>query len=179
MLQYLEKAPVATPEQLAKADRLASSGRHALEAKEESFQRCDTDGFLSQWSHGMTHELNSKNADILRNGGYAQFSVLCDSDGNVISTRDFDFPVKGKEWITNTVWLVENEDVIRNIGRKWIPFDFTGKSRIQKKFGFHQELRWFPAYAAMTVPRGQKSTGLAGCANAYVAIFKKGEKNDS
>jgi hypothetical protein len=43
--------------------------------------------------------------------------------------------------------------------------------------GLHEESRWFPAIAKITTG-GRKSTGLSGCANAFVAVFKVGEEND-
>ena len=38
-------------------------------AKEESFERCDTDGFLSQWAHGQLAVKNRLLANLARNDG--------------------------------------------------------------------------------------------------------------
>jgi hypothetical protein len=64
-----------TPEQL---DALAA--QHRQEAQ-DSFDRCDTDGFLSQWAHGITAQKAELQAEILRDGGLAEFPALYDLEG--------------------------------------------------------------------------------------------------
>jgi hypothetical protein len=53
----------------------AAAGRHA-EAQAESFERCDTDGFVSQWCHGLNRGVDRAKADIAAKGGQALFAVL-------------------------------------------------------------------------------------------------------
>lgn len=50
----------------------------------ESFERSDTDGFLSQWASTVTARLYSTLADVAENDGNWTFQVLADADGNVI-----------------------------------------------------------------------------------------------
>jgi hypothetical protein len=64
-------------------------------------------------------------------------------------------------------------DLAAAAGRTWVPVAGLKASRVQKQLGLHEEDRWFPAYAKITTGR-KKSTGLGGCANAYVAVFKEG-----
>lgn len=53
----------------------------ALDAKvEESFERCDTDGFLSQWALGLAAQEKRAQANIEENGGFAFFDGLVDAD---------------------------------------------------------------------------------------------------
>jgi hypothetical protein len=180
MEAFLTEAPAPSAEQLAEIAKLDSEGRRALEMKEESFQRCDTDGFLSQWAHGITADLNREKVKLLKTGGYHQFPVLCDADGNVVASKVYRFAdtFRPDQWNAPKVrrWRLP-DDLAAKAGRKWIPVAGYKASRVQKQLGFHEELRWFPAIAKITTG-GRKSTGLSGCANAFVAVFKVGEEDD-
>lgn len=145
----LKTKPKATSEQLQQAAYFDDMQAQKEEDKRESFARCDTDGFLSQWASGIYAELNRRKAEILRDGGHAEFPVLVDiSTGEVIATKIFSFANKfgGK----NLRWKIEGYN------RKWIPVG--EKSRVQKQMGFCEETRWFPADAE-TASNG---TGLSG-----------------
>ena len=45
-------------------------------AREESFQRCDTDGFLSQWASGMTSQLARAKEQLAEDGWLSDFQGL-------------------------------------------------------------------------------------------------------
>lgn len=64
-------------------DRAAA---HDTEAA-ESFERCDTDGFLSQWAHGVNAQKDRLAADIADNDGYHTFRALFDRDGALVTAR--------------------------------------------------------------------------------------------
>lgn len=170
------EAPKPTEEQIAQIAALKAEAKRKREAKEESFQRCDTDGFLSQWAHGIGAEQDEKTIKILENGGCAQFPVLCDADGNVLAHKVYKFADihRPDQWNApmKKMWRIP-DDKLAKYGRKWVPVGYG--SRIQKKLGLHEESRWFPAVAKLTTG-GRKATGLSGCANAFVAVFKKGEE---
>ena len=55
---------------------------HRKEA--ESFERSDTDGFLSQWAMSVSAQLYSTLADVAERGGTWEFEMLADAAGNVI-----------------------------------------------------------------------------------------------
>jgi len=175
MVAYLTQAPAPSPEHLAEIARLEANAQDQRRRSQESFDRCDTDGFLSQWANDIGAELNARKAELLRNGGYARFRVLCDAAGNVVADRIHEFADRyAPEWSNATVkrWRLP-DDLAAKHGRKWVPVaGYSGKSRVQKKLELHEEDRWFRAYAKITTPRGAKSTGLAGCANAYVGTFR-------
>lgn len=167
MTTYLTTAPAPTAAQLAEIEAMkASAARHA-KAKADSFDRCDTDGFLSQWASGINADLDRTKAELLANGGYAPFPVLCDADGRVIADRVHTFADTFAGYGTVSKWKLGAEDEAK-CGRRWIPRDYTGRSRIQKSLGLHEETRWFPAYAKIT----GSGKGLSGCASAYVAVFR-------
>jgi hypothetical protein len=46
----------------------------------DSFERCDTDGFLSQWASGLTAQLHRRQADLEDAGGVAEFWALYDAE---------------------------------------------------------------------------------------------------
>ena len=50
----------------------------------ESFERCDTDGFLSQWAKGITAEKKRMEADLLENDGLAEIACLVDDRGEIL-----------------------------------------------------------------------------------------------
>ena len=160
---YLRERPASTPAQLAEAERLEASAKRSHEAAEESFQRCDTDGFLSQWALQSSASVDRANIDILRHGGHVSVRVLCDAEGNIVSDRQRTFPHPKFEWQSVTKW-----DLGRDAARRWVPVG--EKSRVQKQLGLHEEIRYVPGYAKLTAPAGAR--GLSGCASAYVGRFR-------
>jgi hypothetical protein len=174
MAAYLNEPPAPTAAQLAKIEALLAEASRQRAKSEESFRRSDTDGFLSQWALDIGARLNERKADLLRHGGYARFPVLCDADGNVIAERIFTFPDRERPWISALRWRLP-DDLAERAGRRWVPVMRAKPSRVQRQLGLHEEDRWYPAFAKITTGNAN-STGLAGCANAYVGIFKRGEE---
>lgn len=175
-MTFFDTKPTPTAEQIAEAKELRDYGRKYRQDAEDSFQRSDTDGFLSQWASNIGAQKNDANATLLENGGCAQFPVLV-YEGQVVADKIYEFADKFNPSIYTPAFVERwklPEDLAVKLGRKWIP---TGsKSKVQKQLGLHEELRWFPAVAIITVPRGQRSTGLGACAVAYVRVVKKGEE---
>jgi len=167
---YRTSAPKPTDAQLDTIYALDEAAAAHAKAKADSFDRCDTDGFLSQWASGINGELARTKRDILLNGGYAQFRVLCDGEGNVVATKVHHF-TNQFSFAPESRWRLP-DSLADGLGRRWIP---TGdKSRVQKRLGLHEETRWFPAYAA--IAGGGK--GLSGCASCYVGVFQEGQPKD-
>lgn len=67
-----------TPEEWRDMARAA----HARSA--ESFERSDTDGYLSQWAGDKTGQLYSLCARVAENGGVWDFPALADASGKLI-----------------------------------------------------------------------------------------------
>jgi len=80
----------------------------------DSFARCDTDGFLSQWASGVNANRYEMEADLMDAGGTAPFWGLFDRHGRRLQAR----LVEG-EW--GLVWCV------RAIGGRtvWVPHTIT------------------------------------------------------
>lgn len=140
----------------AKADR-----KRAI----ESFERCDTDGFLSQWASDLNARKHEREASILENGGLAEFWGLYEGDRRVKAKlvrvyNKFKFAEESK-------WVVEDDDPVCQ-RRKWIP---SGKrSRIQKQLGLCERKEMAPAKACIS----GSGKGLSG--TAWVATFRTGCK---
>lgn len=130
----------------------------------DSFERCDTDGFLSQWASRMTAQLKRAKARIIENGGVSSFVGLYEGDrrvkAKVIETRF------GSSWL-----LHEDEaDLIAARGKPFLP---TGSaSRVLAALGLAERSEIAPAYAHV-IGDGR---GLSGAANARVATLRGGDK---
>lgn len=174
-MTYVDQKPTPTAEQLQRAKELREDSQRCLQSAEESFQRSDTDGFLSQWASTIQAQKNDANARLLEEaGGYAKFPVLV-YEGRVVAEKVYEFADKfAPSWSGATIyrWKLP-ADLADKLGRKWIPQG--SKSKIQKQLGLTEEYRWFPAVAIITTGN-RKSTGLAGAANAYVTVVKRGEE---
>ena len=131
----------------------------------DSFERCDTDGFLSQWAHGFLAQEARAKADLLEAGGVSEFEGLYEGDrriaAKVIRVKN---PFSHK---TDSVWLLR-EDEEAKFGRKFIPFDYTGKGKIQKKLGLTQRREMAKAFVTTT----SNGTGLSGAASARVVTLR-------
>jgi len=77
----------ATAEMLAQAAKYRDEARGNDRDAQESYERCDTDGFLSQWAHGQMADRYYRAADILEAGGCAEFIALFDLEGNLVPAK--------------------------------------------------------------------------------------------
>jgi len=131
---------IASEEQLAEAKRLVEHGDKRLRDKEESFQRCDTDGFLSQWAAGITASEMHLKAAILRQGGTSIFRGLYYKSqrlkAKMVSVyNEYTFSDEMK-------WCCDLTDPLTDEitkSRKWIPTRrLGGNSRIQNQLGIYE-----------------------------------------
>lgn len=70
------------------AEALHAEAQAHYEEQAASFERCDTDGFVSQWASGIMGDLARVKARLVEQGGESEFHALFDLDGNVISTHE-------------------------------------------------------------------------------------------
>lgn len=143
----------------------AEAAREAEQSASDSFDRCDTDGFLSQWASGITAQLHRAQADIAANGGKAEFPALYDLSGNLVAAKlvqtrygvawgilpDDDPDGRFVEWF-HPSHARNQETARRNDARK----------------GFYVGAVMAPANARMA----GSGTGLSGCASAYVETYR-------
>lgn len=75
------------------------AARHEQEAY-DSFERSDTDGFLSQWASGLSAQKARLEADLLEAGGLMETTALFNLDGTVASTHQ-GYGQWGVYWVLN------------------------------------------------------------------------------
>ena len=94
--------------------------READDKAYESFERSDTDGFLSQWALGLSAQKHRLAAEIAEAGGRAEFPALFDLEGNLV-------PAKLVRTQYGTSWAVlADEDDPHGEVAKWV-----GRSRAE------------------------------------------------
>jgi len=151
-----------------KAEQLRKEVAEHYQKAEESFDRCDTDGFLSQWAHGITAQKKQLQAEIEEAGGKAEFAALFEGERRVDARL-----IHGRYGL---VWILSDEEEDR-FGRKFIPFDDShrdpteytwvrSRSHVQLGLRLHQEMEWAPAKAVI---KGE-GTGLSG--NAWIEVIR-------
>ena len=95
--------------------------------RQESWERSDDDGFLSQWANQEMAARYLRAASIARNGYVDHFRVVADLDGNVLSDdeRKGDYgyywlirSAQGKERFFKESTAVKKETALRNNARK-------------------------------------------------------------
>ena len=69
------------------ADQLRADAVAADQRAQESWDRSDTDGFMSQWAAGLTAARLRLQAEITDNGGLAEFPALFDLAGNLVPAK--------------------------------------------------------------------------------------------
>lgn len=81
--------------------------RESQVADAESYERCDTDGFLSQWAHQQMQGRYLHMATVAKNGGTVWAPAVFDLQGNIVTMdlRDGDY---GSYW-----FIKENEGKAR------------------------------------------------------------------
>ena len=127
---------------------------------QESFDRCDTDGFLAQYASNVMANLDDRKADIAEAGGFASFVGLYEGDRRV-KAKLFE-TCFGKCWL-----IAESETAI--INRRNGRFVPRGEnSRVQKKLGLCERAEMAPAWAKLD----GSGTGLGG--QCWVATFRTG-----
>lgn len=138
---------------------LSEAAAHDRDAA-ESFDRCDTDGFLSQWASGINAQVARKNAAIAEAGGVATFWAyeVTDLNGNHLNFRRANTQYGFK--------LVVDLD-----GREvWIDPEAKRPATNRNK-GVIVSRREFvaPAHANTWAPAGAR--GLSGATSVSVRIF--------
>jgi len=153
-----------TAEQTAEALR-EDARRHEQEAA-DSFDRCDTDGFVTQWAHGINAEVARLQADIVEQGGTWTFQGLFDSEtGDRVKARIV--RVAGYYGTTVSKWVVLDED---DNATHWVPAYKSGKQSKLYKLGLEERDEVAPAKA----DTGGSGRGLSGNVWVYARRLDRG-----
>lgn len=134
----------------------AEAAQHDRDAQ-ESFERCDTDGFLTQWASGLTAQEKRAQAEIEENGGLSDFPALFDLEGNYVPAK----LINGRYGLAWT--LVDDEGTFT--GEFVSAFPKRRATIVGKGYTEGRVLR--PARATVT----GGGTGLAGAASCYVGTY--------
>lgn len=116
------------------ADQWRALAEKALQERAESFERCDTDGFMSQWASGVMAQRYRLCALLAETKGLHEFTVAVDSEGNRIEAEI----VKTKY---GECYCLNDRDTER-FGRRFIPMCY---GRVWKALGLREEAALLPA----------------------------------
>lgn len=144
-----------TPEAAEKAKALRNKAGDNRQSAQDSFDRCDTDGFLSQWASGICAQRDDHAADVAELGGLWTFPALFDLNGKLVAAKLIQ-TAYGLRW-----GVLQTDDPNSSVV-KWLAFAPARKSTLEKH-GFREGTVLAPAYADI---RGDKT--------AYAGIFRKG-----
>jgi|DEB19_MinimDraft_3_1074340.scaffolds.fasta_scaffold33572_2 hypothetical protein len=137
-------------------DLRAQAAQHEQDAH-ESWERSDTDGFLSQWASGISAQVKLAQARIVENGGVAEFPALFDLDGNFV-------PSKAIETRYGMRWMVL--DSAGKATGEFLPY-FPARRDTLAKRGYVEGFVTRPAIAKTT----GSGRGLSGLCSVRVATF--------
>lgn len=125
------------------ADKHRKEAAHALKRQQESYERSDTDGSLSQWASGITADGNRLKAEIAEQNGKSRFRALFDLNGNYVMAK----PVIGK---FGPAWGVyedpENPDMFSKFVNESKSKDEDKQAALLLKKGYTMGLIMAPAY---------------------------------
>ena len=132
----------------------AEAAAHRAEV-EASWERSDTDGFLSQWAGGLNAQLADRKATIAEQGGMGRFRRVrlerldgsLVEDARVVETR------------YGTKWRVESTD-------QWLPYQPKRESTLGKR-GYREVTE--EADLTAVAHMDGRGRGLSG--TAWVAVF--------
>lgn len=142
-MKFRKTKPKAYPEQIEAAEELERKASVHDDERSRSQDESDDDGHVSQWASGLIASRDRLNAEILRNGGYAEFTVLVNEHGDIISYDLHDTYFNGVRSLHWSLGIAER----KKYGRGLIPFG--PRSRIQKRLGMSQVKYWSPAKAVI------------------------------
>lgn len=142
---------------IAQAEALEAKAHASRVSAQESFHRCDTDGYLTQWASSLSADLALAKAELLREGKTTLFTGLYEGNRRVAARRVFT--------TYGTCWLLADDEAER-YGCTFLPVG--GNSRKQRALGLREAIERRPAWAKLT----SDGTGLGG--NVWVEIFPTG-----
>lgn len=136
-----------------KAAELRELGTSRDREARDSFDRCDTDGALSQWANGVTAQKFRLQADIAENGGMWSFPALFDLEGELIPAREA-YGQFGTFWSL----LDEHGNRTNRTVKESVARSDAVRIRNDAKKGFYVGEVLAPAYV---ITRGQSVTSVA------------------
>lgn len=150
--------PIATAEQLARAREERALATDRLKRRQESWERSDTDGFLSQWASDLHARLHERRAELLEQGGVDHFPALLDGEGRRMRAKLIETKY-GFSWLC----LDSSDRVVGFLGDSLAPYEegeparFAPRSKAAR-LGYQRALEVAPVAASLA----GRGTGLGG-----------------
>lgn len=147
-----------------KADDLRAQARGNRASAQESYERSDTDGFLSQWASGITASELLLKADLIESGGSYERDVLFDLEGNVVLAKEI-------ETRYGWSWMILDPDNPRGSAIGW--FNESKAKNPERKRAADARKGYYVGRAMIKgyVKIIASGTGLSGAASAYPGIL--------
>jgi hypothetical protein len=149
------------------AAELRNRASESRQKAEESFDRCDTDGFLSQWALGLGAQKDEMQAEIIENGGKSNFPALFNLEGKRVRAKLITTHPSWAPWTTSTCWALCDKSG-KFIG-KFITA-FPARESTMAKKGYKEGTEDAPAKAVIQ----GSGYGLSGSAWAAVVRTDNG-----
>lgn len=143
------------------ADDYREMAREFFAAREASWERSDSDGFLSQWASGLTAQKYTLSAQLAEANGVTDARALFDLDGNLVPAIH-GFGQYGEYFV-----VLDNEE--RGCRRFFNPSYARNEATARKNNaakGFYVGRAMVPAKVEIV----GSGTGLSGAASCYPAI---------
>lgn len=136
------------------ADQHRAEAQRSRNAAAESWERSDTDGFLSQWAQGLAAREHDLAAEIAEAGGVSEFPALFDLDGNLVAAKLVSVPDRYSYHNgTRSVWAILASDDPDSRVTAWVNPSHANKSATRRrnmaKKGYTVGTVQAPAKAAM------------------------------
>lgn len=147
-----------------RADDLRAQARGNEREKYRSQEESDTDGFVSQWAHGITAQELLLKADLVESGGSYERDLLFDLDGNLVLAKEI-------ETRYGWSWMILDPDNPTGPALGWFneskAKDPERKRATDARKGYYVGRGMVKGYVKIIA----SGTGLSGAASAYPGIL--------
>jgi len=147
------------------AEEYRELAKDCLRKEEESWERCGTDGFVSQFCNNLNSQLYNLKADLLEDDCKSEFWGLYDGTRRVAAMMVHCNTPYGRK----LNWVLDEKES-EKYGRKFVPVG--ARSRVQKKLGLRECRETASAWAKIE----GTGTGISGLASCYVTTYRTGDK---
>lgn len=127
----------------------------------DSFERCDTDGFVTQWASDITAREYEAKAKLAENDGWGRFVTVFDLDGNKLDATQCK-----TQW--GYTWRIGRGDNVQWFNESSAQ-DPERRKKANAKKGYAIGYVEAPAYVTI----GGGGSGFSGMASAHVVIRPK------
>jgi hypothetical protein len=163
MTLHIDRSKISEADR-QKADDLRAQARGNHKSAQESWERSDTDGFVSQWASGITASELLLKADLIESGGSYERDLLFDLQGNLVLAKEI-------ETRFGWAWMILDPD-----NPKGQALGFFNESQAKNpatkikndaRKGYYVGRGMVKGYVKIIA----SGTGLSGAASAYPGIL--------